>query len=167
MAQRNNLISTLHGQAPAPEYRDEEGRSAEEIRKDIAARRDSITETVDKLSDRIHRKFDWRTYINDYPLVVLGVAAGLGFLLYRTFKHRPTPGERIKDALADSVEEIAGQFRNRIEDLTSPRQFGLGRTIKAAATGAITKAAADYVRKSVYGSPQQYHGHQEKIEYDD
>src|SRR5215813_5109676 len=122
-------------------------RSAEDIRQDIAARRESITETVDRLSDRFHQTLDWKAYVSDYPLAALGVAAGLGFLAARIIKPRPSAGRRIKDALAYGIEDLAGRFHHQLENVAPHRSsFGLGRTVKAALMGLVTKAATDYLQ---------------------
>jgi ElaB/YqjD/DUF883 family membrane-anchored ribosome-binding protein len=151
MAERPDLTS-----APSS-FRQEQGqgqdvisgaeRSAEDIRHDIAARRESITDTVDRLSDRFQQTLDWRAYVSDYPLAALGVAAGLGFLAARIIKPRPSPGRRIKDALAYGIEDLAGRFHHQLENV-SPQRSGssLGGTVKAALTGLVTKAATDYLR---------------------
>src|SRR5262245_54328733 len=112
MAERNDLTS-----APSP-FRQEQGqdvisaaeRSEEEIRQDIAARRESITDAVDRLSDRFQQTFDWKAYVSDYPLATLGVVAGLGFLAARIIKPRPSAGKRIKNALVHGIEDLAGRF---------------------------------------------------------
>jgi ElaB/YqjD/DUF883 family membrane-anchored ribosome-binding protein len=151
MAERPDLTS-----APSS-FRQEQGqgqdvisgaeRSAEEIRQDIAARRESITDTVDRLSDRFQQTFDWKAYVSDHPLAALGVAAGLGFLAARILKPRPSTGRRIKDALAYGIEDLAGRFHHQLENV-SPQRSGssLGGTVKAALTGLVTKAATDYLR---------------------
>ncbi len=142
MAGRNYLItdpSALATSEQTPE------RSAEEIRHDIAATRESITETVDRLSDRVQETFDWRTYVTEYPLVALGVTAGLGFCLALLFRPRSTPGERMREALADGLEDLTGRFSQQMDHI-GPRRPRLSQTVKAAATGAITKAATDYLR---------------------
>jgi hypothetical protein len=134
-------------------------RSAEEICQDIAARRESITETVDRLSDRFQQTFDWRAYISDYPLAALGVAAGLGFLAARIIKPRPSAGKRIKDALAYGIEDLAGRFQHQLENVAPYRSGpGLGRTVKAALTGLVTKAATDYLQNRF---ADRYAGHHE------
>jgi hypothetical protein len=69
-----------HGLALHEELETSE-RSAETIRRDIAARRDSISGTVDRLGDRLHETFDWRSLRIGLPFVALGVAAGLGLAL--------------------------------------------------------------------------------------
>jgi hypothetical protein len=122
-------------------------RSAEEIRQDIAARRESITDTVDRLSDRFQQTFDWKAYVSDHPLAALGVAAGLGFLAARILKPRPSTGRRIKDALAYGIEDLAGRFHHQLENVAPHRSgSGLGGTVKAALTGLVTKAATDYLQ---------------------
>jgi ElaB/YqjD/DUF883 family membrane-anchored ribosome-binding protein len=151
MAERPDLTS------PPSSFRQEQGqgrdvisdaeRSAEEIRQDIAARRESITDTVDRLSDRFQQTFDWRAYVSDYPLAALGVAAGLGFLAARIIKPRPSAGRRIKDALAFGIEDLAGRFHHQLENVAPQRSgSGLGGTVKAALTGLVTKAATDYLQ---------------------
>ena len=154
MAQRNNL--TADWRESASNSGDSE-RSADEIRQDIAARRESITEAVDRLSDRFQRTLDWRAYISDYPLVAIGVAAGVGFLVSRIFKPRPSAGERIKDALAYGIADLTGRMRDHLDDLAPRKQsLGIGRTVKAAATGLITKAVSDYLRDRYMAPHQEY-----------
>lgn len=145
MAERTHLTGPPSASATAAAPEGETVRSADDIRQDIAARRESITETVDQLSDRFHRTFDWRTYVSDYPFVALGVAAGAGFLVAGLFRRRPTPTERMVEALADSIEDVADRFRHQL-DGAGMRKSGWSRTVRAAATGALTKAATDYIR---------------------
>ena len=141
-------------------------RSAEDIRQDIAARRESITETVDRLSDRFHQTLDWKAYVSDYPLAALGVAAGLGFLAARIIKPRPSPGKRIKNALAYGIEDLAGRFRNQLENVAPNRSgSGLGRTVKAALTGLVTKAATDYLQDR-FGARYTGHYDENRHEWD-
>jgi ElaB/YqjD/DUF883 family membrane-anchored ribosome-binding protein len=143
MAERDQLTgsSSLSASAQAQE------RSVDEIRQDIASTRESITETVDQLSDRFQQTLDWRTYVKDYPLVAMGVALGLGFLVGGVLRPRSTPRQRMKEAFADSIEDLADRFRVQMDGIGWQRsRMGVSRTIKAAATGAITKAATDYLR---------------------
>ena len=142
MAERNHLSTP-----PATAAGDAQNtRSADDIRHDIAVRRDSIAETVDHLSDRFQRTFDWRTYVNAYPLVTAGIAVGAGFLLAGLFKRRPSPSERMVDALADTLEDVADRFRHQLDGAGIGQSSGWSRTVKAAATGVVTKAATDYLR---------------------
>jgi ElaB/YqjD/DUF883 family membrane-anchored ribosome-binding protein len=144
MAERTDLNSaSWQGQDTIPGAE----RSAEEIRQDIAARRESITETVDRLSDRFQQTLDWKAYVSNYPLAALGVAAGLGFLAARIFKPRPSAGKRIRDAMAYGIEDLAGRFHHQLRNVAPYRSdSGLSGTVKAAVTGLIAKAATDYLQ---------------------
>jgi ElaB/YqjD/DUF883 family membrane-anchored ribosome-binding protein len=123
-------------------------RSSEEIRHDIAERREHITEAVDKLSDRVHETLDWRSYVVEHPVTAIGLAAGVGFLISGIFKSRPTPRDRILDAVAESVEDITGRIRSSL-DMLPVKALGSKRTIKAAITALATKAAADYAKRQL------------------
>jgi hypothetical protein len=123
-------------------------RSAEEIRQDIAAKRETISQTVDKLGERIHETLDWREYVTQYPAVTLGIVAGLGFLVAGIFKRRPTPQQRIADAVAELTEELTGRLSDIASD-TLKKKLVSGKTVKAALTGVVTKAAMDYAKNQV------------------
>jgi ElaB/YqjD/DUF883 family membrane-anchored ribosome-binding protein len=160
MAERNHLTAPARAEGGTE-------RSAEEIRQDIAAKRESITETVDRLSDRVQQTFDWRTYVADYPLIALGAAAGVGWLLSSIFKPRPSPRERIMDALAESIEDVTDRLRHNLDNLPHQRK-GVGRTVKAAATAMVTKAAVDYVKNRLDGAIfQQRDGSADRSPYND
>lgn len=140
MAERNNVA------ARAEELVTE--RSAEEIRNDIAERRGQITEAVDKLNDRVQETLDWRSYVADHPLAALGLAAGAGFIASRIFKPRPSPRDRILDAVAESVEDITGQLRTGLSMLPL-KVLRPKSSIKAAITALATKAVADYAKREL------------------
>ena len=142
MAERNDVATRLRASGDPAE------RSAEEIRSDIAAKRETITETVDRLGEKIHETLDWREYISQYPYVAIGLAAGLGLLVSGIFKRRPSPSERIIDALAESVEDITDRFRDNIGDVI-PKKTGPGRTVKAAVTAAVATAATNYAKQQL------------------
>ncbi|HEY7180587.1 MAG TPA: DUF883 C-terminal domain-containing protein [Blastocatellia bacterium] len=158
MAERDDLTSTPYpySQGQGRETISGAERSAEEIRQDIAARRESITDTVDRLSDRFQQTLDWKAYVSEHPLAAIGVAAGLGFLAFRIssriFKPRRTAGKRIKDVLAYGIEDLAGRFHHQLENVAPYRsRSGLGGALKAAAAGLITKAATGYLQNKVAG----------------
>jgi len=88
-------------------------RSSEEIRQDIFANMESLSETIDQLGDRMEETFDWRAHMARHPYIVLGAAAGLGFLLSGIFKPSPTPGERIKDAISEAVENMRDEILHK------------------------------------------------------
>ncbi len=152
MAKGNHLSAASVEMAPERNDKNDANdaeRSAEEIRQDIAARRESITETVDRLSDRLQATFDWRTYVARHPLAAVGVAAGLGILVSGIFKPRPTPMQRIQHALADSIKEFGGQFRSQLSD--SPPSPSISQTLKGAMTGFLMKSATEYLRNRYLG----------------
>lgn len=140
--------------------RELESRSVEDIRNDIATRRAVIAETFDRLGDKVGESLDWRTYIHDRPLVALGVAAGTGFLISRIFKPRPSPKQRIVNALVESLEDVRGQMRTVTRGVMhEPSGGGVGGAIKAAAVAAITKAAAEYVQTRLNPTDDLQSGH--------
>lgn len=144
MAKGNHLNAGSLGTAAVPEDSLGSERSAEDIRHDIEARRESITETVDRLSDRFQETFDWRTYVARYPLVAVGLAAGLGLLVSGIFKPRPSPAERIQEAFADGFEDFADRVRSQFHGVI--QKPGMTQTVKAAATGYLVKAATEYLK---------------------
>ncbi|MFY9609871.1 MAG: hypothetical protein WAU45_14790 [Blastocatellia bacterium] len=141
MAERANLATQLRIDEPGE-------RSAEEIRQNIAAERETISETVDKLGDRIQQTFDWREYLAEYPAVALGLAAGTGLLLSAVFTREPTPQERIADAIADLTEDLTDRISGVAGDVIT-RKMMSGRTVKMAVTSIIAKAAIDFARQKM------------------
>src|ERR671919_1367769 len=140
MVERTDLDARMSVEDATPE------RSAEEIRQDIADKRESLSKTVDRLGERIHQTLDWREYISDHPYAALGIAVGVGFLLWGIFRPRPTSRERIMDALAESAEGRADRFRETVSNvgnLPLEKESGLGRAVKATAATAVTRAAID------------------------
>ncbi|HKP11674.1 MAG TPA: DUF3618 domain-containing protein [Blastocatellia bacterium] len=140
MAEANNVAAQRRAESDTPE------RSAEAIRQDIAAKRDSISETVDKLGERIHETFDWREYIGNYPWVALGLAAGVGFMVAGLFKREPSPRERIMDAIADVSEDFTDRLRDIIGDAVPAKKSGPTTMLKAALTATVSKAAMDFAK---------------------
>jgi len=122
-------------------------RTADAIRQDIAATRESISGTVDRLGERIHENLDWRSYVTQYPIVALGLAAATGFALSGIFKRSPTPHERMLEAVADSVEEITDRFRNNIGDIIRKKNSGMGDAFKKVIAGVFTAGISSIVKK--------------------
>jgi ElaB/YqjD/DUF883 family membrane-anchored ribosome-binding protein len=139
MAERTDLATKLCATSESTE------RSAAQIRQNIAEKRESISQTVDELERRIHQTLDWREYLAAHPFVALGVAAGVGFLVSGLLKSKPSPRERIIDALAETVEDITEQFRDAVGQARR-RNRGVGRTAMAAAAGALTELAVSLLK---------------------
>jgi hypothetical protein len=131
----------------------EDSRSADAIRNDIAATRESISETVDKLGEKISQTFDWRENVAQYPAVALGLSAAGGFLLAGIFKRRPTPQERILDAIAEITEETKDRVQDAVAGLVQTRAASRS-TLKAAITTMATKAAVDFLKEKLTTSSQ-------------
>lgn len=142
MAERTNVAIQQRSHDEAPD------RSTVAIRQDIAAKRESISETVDKLGDRIQETLDWREYIAEYPAVALGLAAGAGFLIAGIFKRTPSPRERIMDAVAELTEDMTDRVGGVVAGVIQKKLIS-GRTVKAAATAMIAKAVVDIVKNRV------------------
>ena len=122
-------------------------RSAETIRRDIAAHRDSISDTVDELSDRVQAALDWRTHVVEHPFIAVGVAAGLACMVTSLINRRRLPQDRIMDALAESVEDLAGRFRDGLGTLPLVKRARIGRVLwsigSTVVATAITKRLKD------------------------
>jgi ElaB/YqjD/DUF883 family membrane-anchored ribosome-binding protein len=166
MAERDRVSTAV---APAPTFGSTLGadytqeRSSDEIRQHIAATRESITETVDELSSRVQQTFDWKTYVADYPLAATGIAAGVGLLVgFMVIKSRPSPGERIHDALADLIEDAAERIQTQFDDF-GVRRPGLGRTLKATAIATLMQAGGEFARQKFLGND---HGQERETEAD-
>jgi len=98
-------------------------RNSEEIRQDISEKRESLSKTIDQLGNRMHETLDWREQVAQHPYVVLGAAAGIGFLLSGLFKTSPSPGERIMDAVSDTVEDISEKVQSSFKKQTMNKAF--------------------------------------------
>jgi len=126
-------------------------RKPEELRQDIEEQKESIAGTLKQLDSRIHKAADWRTHVGEHPFLAVGIAFTVGGLLSGVFKRKPTPRERILDALAEGVEDITDQVRDRFVSQFT-RSFGRGM-LKASAATLVTKMAANYISNRGMGKP--------------
>ena len=114
-------------------------RSTEDIRQDIAKGEENISQTVERIGERIEEKLDWRGYVKDSPYLAMGAAAGLGYLASGMFMTRTTPMERIMGSIAEEVRDSLGGL------LAGAAGSGL---IKATLLGIATKAAASWIKNA-------------------
>ncbi len=114
-------------------------RSSGDIRQDIANGRESISQKVDQIGERIKESLDWREYVKDSPYWAMGAAAGLGYLASRMLTPRTTPMERI-------MNSIAGELHDALGGLTSGAA-GTG-LVKVTLLGIATKAAAGWIKNA-------------------
>lgn len=118
-------------------------RNPDQLRHEIETSKEAITDTIKRLDQHVHRAVDWRAQVGDHPFIALSVAAAGGMLLAGMFKRKPSPRDRIVDAVAESVEDITDKVRNRIgAQLTRTLT---GSMLKAAATAIVTKKATEYL----------------------
>jgi hypothetical protein len=125
------------------------GRNAEEIRQDIAARRAAIATTVDRLSDRVDESLDWRTHVSNHPLAALGVAAGVGIVLSRVFKPRPSQRQLVFEALTNGADDTKRMLRQILKE---PAVRTPGAVVRAAVIAVITRAATNYLTDRLAGT---------------
>jgi hypothetical protein len=135
----NAQASTSFSNTPS----DYGNRNPAELRSEIEASREAITETIKRLDDRMHRVVDWRAQVREHPLIAIGAAAAGGMLLAGMFRRKPSPRERIVDAIAESVEDLTDRFRSRIgRELTRTMT---GSLVKTAITTVLAKKATEYI----------------------
>ena len=133
---------------PSPEPE----RTTEDLRQEIKEKKEAIAETLNRVDERIQRAIDWRAQVGDHPFLALGLAVSAGCLFSGIFKRKPGPQERIMEALADGVENVAYQVRHRID-----AQFGWperGGALKATAAALATRAAMSYLSKQLSRVPK-------------
>jgi ElaB/YqjD/DUF883 family membrane-anchored ribosome-binding protein len=139
MAQRTDLVpQTRTGAGVLQE------RSARELREDIAATRESISETVDRLGERLQQSLDWREYVAEHPYVALGASAGLGLLLSGLLKRRLSPRERMIEALSETVEDFSDRVRGNLDHVLHQRRSAARRI-----SGAALALVANYYGPSL------------------
>ena len=114
-------------------------RSTEHIRRDIANGHENISQTVEKIDERIQEKLDWRGYVKDSPYWALGAAAGIGYLASRVFIPRSTRMERIMDSIADEIRDSVGGLLARAAGPS---------LLKVTLLGIATKAAASWMKNA-------------------
>ncbi|HMG35998.1 MAG TPA: hypothetical protein VKM94_18830 [Blastocatellia bacterium] len=124
-------VETASGRGSA-----EDDRTADQIRRDIAARRESINAAVDQLNSRLERAMDWRAQVADHPFAALGAAAAVGFLASGILTPRRSPAERLVDALVSSAQDL-GYARS------SPGF--IAELVKSAAGAVLLQTAKRYI----------------------
>jgi hypothetical protein len=114
-------------------------RSTEDIRQDIAKEKESISQAIEQIGERVKKKMDWRGYVRDSPYWALGAAAGLGYLASRGLTKRPTPVEQIMRPIAEELRRSLGGL------LAGAAGSGL---IKVTLISIATKAAANWIENA-------------------
>jgi len=137
--------------AEKDDLRRDNDRTSADIREDLAAHRESISDTVDKINQRLHDSLDWRRYVTDHPLAAVGVASGAAFLVAMLVtRRRRSPGERIADAVAGSFEDLTDgvrEFLVRWPASAAERKRSGTAAVTAALTGMASRAAIEFVKR--------------------
>ena len=103
--------------------------TVKDLRDRVAARRHSISVTVGALEERVGNALDWRRH----PLVMVGLAAGVGLLAARVFRRRRTPRDRLLNVLADATQDLSREIRGAVRQVTRPRPSPLAAIARAGA----------------------------------
>ena len=122
-------------------------RTPEDLRQEIKDKKEAIAETLSRVDQRIQRVVDWRAQVGDHPLLALGLAVGVGCLFSGVFARKPSPRERIMEAIAEGVEDFADQVLDRIDAHFSwPERGGV---LKATAAALATRTAINYLSNNL------------------
>jgi len=119
-------------------------RSADEIRQDIAAKRESIADAVGKLGEKIQGTLDWRGYVVRHPYASVGVAAGAGMIIGSLIRRRQRPMERIMDALSDAADDLAGDVQKSLRRIVA--RAGAPVVMKRAVGGIVSRAVSSFIQ---------------------
>lgn len=144
------MIGTALEKNTDPQSLEPVERSPEDLRQEIKDKKVAIAETLNRLDQRVQRATDWRAQVGDHPYLALGLAVSVGCLLSRIFKSKPNPQERIMEALAEGVEDIADQVRDRID--SHFRWPARGGVLKATVAAWAAKAVTTYLSNKLSGA---------------
>jgi hypothetical protein len=127
-----------------------EDLNTSDVRRNREARRAPTVRSADPV-DPVQETAGWREQVGEHPFLAVGTAFVVGGLLSGLFRHKPTPRERMLDALADSFEAITHGVRNRV---VSQLASGVSiRVLKTVGAALATKVAYAYWTKKVNGEP--------------
>ena len=127
-------------------------RSTGDLREDIKNQKAAIAGTIDQIDLRVHRAADWRAQVTDHPFIAIGAAFVAGGFVSRLFRHRPTPQERIMDAVAEGIEDITDSIRNRV---VSQVTRGVSSSVlKVVGAALITRAASAFLTNQSIDEPE-------------
>jgi hypothetical protein len=108
-----------------------------------------VAATVDALRSEIRDVTDWRAQAARHPYWVAAAAGGAVLLAFRVLRpRRPQPRERVMNAMADTLEGVAGRLRERRPARTG---FALGtnRIVQAVLAAAARRALRRRFRRTI------------------
>ena len=122
-----------------PSLKDDGHRNADTIRRDIARAEQEMSQTVEQIGDRIKEKLDWQEYVRESPYLVLGIAAGLGYLASGLFIQKRSSMDRLVDIVTD---EVRGAASGMVARTAAP---GI---VKVTLLGIVSKAAVNWLQNA-------------------
>jgi hypothetical protein len=128
MAATSSPDVTGRGELPRPE----------ELRDRFTRRTRSVAATFDELRSEIRDATDLRTQAGRHPYWAAALAGGAVLLAFRLLRPRPPhPRDRVLNAMADGLEEVAGRIRSRKHGRIG---FGASRIVQAVLAAGARKA---------------------------
>jgi ElaB/YqjD/DUF883 family membrane-anchored ribosome-binding protein len=124
-----------------PSMKNDGHRNTDAIRQDIAQAEQEMSQTVERIGNRINKKLDWQEYVRETPYLALGVAASVGYLASKMFVKKRSPMDRVLDAVADELRDAAGGI---VAKTAGP---GL---VKATLLGIASKAAVGWLQNAAF-----------------
>jgi hypothetical protein len=111
-----------------------------ELRERLSRRTRSVADTFDELRSEIRDATDWRTQAARHPYWAAAAAGGALLLAFKLLQsRRPHPRERVLNAMADGLEEVAGRLRSRRRSRMGSA-FGTSRILNAVLAAAARRA---------------------------
>lgn len=109
-------------------------RSAERIRTDMQQLRCEIADDMEDVRESAREMTDWRSYVQRYPLVIVGAAAAAGYLLIPNRVGVVSPDIETLVKLAERNLSVVQ------EDAKSHAKTGLAATLLTLVGGAAVRA---------------------------
>jgi hypothetical protein len=131
------------------------GQKTDQIERHIEAQRAQLGENIDELQQRVKDTFDWRTQLEQRPMVMLGIAVGGGLLLSAIVGGRRSRS-RNTDRLPTTAEtgKTARSFSGNRDQVSHPSESW--RDIRNALIGVATAQLGTALDSVIPGFSKQY-----------
>jgi hypothetical protein len=122
-------------------------REIDHVLHDMAVKREGISQTVDRLGDRIDEAFDWRIQVARHPYVAIAAAAGVGFLVSRLLKPKPTPAMRAMEIVGRTLREVAEGLKGSTNAVSA--DHGAPPTMNTFLGTAVARAGMEFLLRRI------------------
>jgi hypothetical protein len=113
-----------------------------------------VAATFDELRSEVRDATDWRAQAERHLYWAAALAGGVILLGFRLLRPRPPhPRERVLNALAGGLEEVAGRLRSRKHGQAG---FGTSRIVQAVLAAGAKRALRQRWRATFSGSDGRY-----------